>query len=150
MRFAAGSMMRFIHVVFLTLTIILTPTRGRAAAEKDPRILGLTNTEFAIGVTAAVTGARVAFVLLAGNSLFGPSLGTGLLVIYLGHVVAEGLIFGAGAGASAYAASSASGALDAEQPPSILPQRLAPETPTAPRLPLEMAPPPESPGPDHP
>jgi hypothetical protein len=136
-------MMRFILVACLTIAIALAPTTSRAVEDKDNKILGLSNTAFAVGVATVVTGARVAFVMLAGNTLFGQSLGTGLLVLYLGHVVAEGILYGAGAGASAYAMSSATSEAGEEQPPSILPQRLAPERPTASRLPLEMALPPE-------
>ena len=143
-------MMRLIFAVCLMMAGALVPATSRAAEDKDSRILGLSNTEFAVGVAALVTGARVAFVVWAGNSLFGPSLGTGLLVLYLGHVVAEGIVYGAGAGASAYAISSAAGERGEEQPPRILPQRLPPESPAGSRLPLEMALPPEIIGPPHP
>lgn len=142
--------MRFVFAIFLMIAVAVAPTMSRAAEDKDNKILGLSNTEFAVGVAAVVTGARVAFVVLAGNTLFGPSLGTGLLVLYLGHVVAEGIIYGAGVGASAYAMSSTTGEPGEEQPPSILPRRLAPESPAAPRLPLEMALPSEIPAPTHP
>jgi len=142
--------MRFIFAVCLTIVVVLAPTMSHAATDEDGEIFGLTNTEFAVGVATLVTGARVAFVVLAGNSLFGPSLGTGLLVLYLGHVVAEGILYGAGAGASAYAMSSADSEVREEQRPSIMPQRLPPESPAGRRLPLEMALPPAITGPPHP
>src|SRR5258708_15248089 len=127
--------MRFIFAVGLTIVVVLAPTMSHATTDEDSKIVGLTNTEFAVGVATLVTGARVAFVVLAGISLFGPSLGTGLLVLYLGHVVAEGILYGAGAGASAYAMSSAGSEVSEEQPPSIMPQRLPPESPAGRRLP---------------
>jgi predicted secreted protein len=146
MPFAAGSMIRFFFAVCLMVTVAVVPMASRAADDKANKTLGLTNTEFAVGVAAVVTGARVAFVLLAGNTLFGRSFGTGLLALYLGHVLAEGVIYGAGAGAaSAYAVTSSEGELDAEKPPSIQPQRLGPDSPAPSRLPLEMPLPPEAP-----
>ncbi len=135
-------MIRFLTAICLIVAVALAPTTSRAAAAAEDRsstTLGLTNTEFAVGVAVVVTGARIAFVLLAGNTLFGPSLGTSLLALYLGHVVAEGVIYGAGAGAaSAYAVGSAEGEIDAEKPPSLLPQRLGPDSSSPTRLPLEM------------
>jgi hypothetical protein len=140
-------MIRFLTAICLIAAVALAPTTSRAAAEdKSGTTLGLTNGEFAVGVAVVVTGARVAFVLLAGNTLFGPSLGTSLLAIYVAHVVAEGLIYGAGAGAaSAYAGGSTGGEIDAEKPPSLLPQRLEPDSSSPTRLPLEMPLPPEDP-----
>jgi hypothetical protein len=146
MRSATGSMIRFFFAVGLTVLVAVAPTASRAAEASANKPLGLSNAEFAVGVATVVTGARVAFVLLAGNTLFGPSLGTSLLVLYLGHVVAEGVIYGAGVGAaSAYAVSSSEGEIDAEKPPSIQPQRLGPDLPAQPRLPLGMPLPPEIP-----
>jgi hypothetical protein len=136
-------MMRCIFAICLMIAVALAPATSRAAEDTDKKILGLSNTAFAVGVATVITGARIAFVVLAGNTVFGPSLGTGLLILYLGHVVAEGIIYGAGAGASAYAMSSATSEPGEEQPPRILPQRLVPESPAASRLPLEMALPPE-------
>jgi hypothetical protein len=144
-------MMRFLMAICLIVAVALAPTTSRAAAaaaaeDKSSTTLGLTNTEFAVGVAVVVTGARIAFVLLAGNTLFGPSLGTSLLALYLGHVVAEGVIYGAGAGAaSAYAVGPAEGEIDAEKPPSLLPQRLEPDSSSPTRLPLEMPLPAEDP-----
>ena len=93
--------------------------------------------EFAIGVAVLVTGARVLAVLFAGNTIFGGRIATGLMVIYLGHVVAEGLIYGAAAGAGAFAVGHGTRMADLDRPPMLRPDRLGKPIPSR-RLPLQL------------
>ncbi|MBI1774065.1 MAG: hypothetical protein HYR63_01835 [Proteobacteria bacterium] len=134
-------MRRFFIAAFLGALIVLGMTRSCAAEDGDDRVLGLTNGELAIAVAVVVTTARVAFVIIAGGTLFGRSIGGALLAVYLGHVIAEGVIYGAGAGAGAYVlSSSTAGALaEGEQPPAIDTERLRAAVPPEPRLPLQTA-----------
>lgn len=89
----------------------------------------------ALGVATLVTGARIVAVLYAGNTLFGGRIGTGLLAIYLAHVVVEGAVYGAGAGAGALAMGPG-GTAEAELHPALRPEGLG-QVPTA-RLPLQL------------
>jgi hypothetical protein len=118
----------------------LWTSTAMAAEDEGDQFLGLSNAQLAIAVAVVVTTARVAFVAITGGTLLGRSLGGALLVVYLGHVVAEGVIYGAGAGASAYVLSARSGdSAEAEPPPSIDPNRLRSAEPPVERLPLETA-----------
>jgi hypothetical protein len=157
--------MRLVFAVLMTAAIIffplvLSPTAARAAANgvdtpdrtapdtaaprkptrKNNHIFGLSTAQLAIGTAIVVTGARVAVALAIGGPLIGPSLGSGLLAIYVGHVIAEGLVVGLGAGAGTYAVSALSD-LNAESRPTILPQRLEDKASPSGHLPLEMPPP---------
>lgn len=131
-------MLRYVFAFVLMAAVSLDSATGYAAEGDDNKILGLSTGEFAIGVAAVVTGLRVLAVLLVGNRFLGPSVGTALVALYLGHVVAEGAIYGAGAGAGAYALGSARSDPDRVEPPSILPRRLDTPVPDSGRLPLEM------------
>ena len=89
----------------------------------------------AVGVTALITGARIFIVLTAGNTVLGGRIGTGLLAIYLAHVVAEGAIYGAGAGVAAMGHGAAK--TDPEGRPKLKPERFA-EHQASGRLPLQL------------
>ena len=121
----------------LAAGLVLGSASAHAARhEDDDRILGMTRVQFAIATAVAITGLRVAAVFFVGNSLLGRSIGTGLMAIYLGHVVAEGAIYGATVGAGTYALGMSAG--PGATPPRILPQRLGEPPPQPPRLPLEL------------
>jgi hypothetical protein len=150
--------MRPVFAVLVLVAVTLSPMTSRAAAtgtdapeksapdktarRKDDHIFGLSTAQLAIGTAVVVTGARVAVALAIGGPLIGPSLGNGLLAIYLGHVVVEGVVVGLGAGAGTYAVSALS-ELNAEGRPTILPQRLDDKGVPPGHLPLEMPPPAE-------
>src|SRR5260221_12788199 len=110
-------MMRCIFAICLMIAVALAPATSRAAEDTDKKILGLSNTAFAVGVATVITGARIAFVVLAGNTVFGRSLGTGRLIPYLGHAVAEGIIEGVRAGAGTWAMSAPTSEPGERQPP---------------------------------
>jgi len=137
---ASAAMKRFLAVLLLTAALAFGPVRPCAAAQDDQgTILGMSGSEFAITVAVLVTGARVLAVLLVGNRFLGPNVGTGLLALYLGHVVAEGAIYGLGAGAGAYALGSGSAEMDGLTPPRIRPDRIEGPLPADKRLPLDLA-----------
>ena len=122
----------------LAAALALGPTGAHAARRQDENtILGMSRVQFAITTAILITGLRVAAVFLVGNSFLGRSVGTGLMALYLGHVVAEGAIYGVTAGAGAYALGAAGGG-PGTTPPHILPQRLTKPPPRPPRLPLEL------------
>lgn len=122
----------------LAAALALGPAGAHAARRQDENtILGMSRVQFAITTAILITGLRVAAVFLVGNSFLGRSVGTGLMALYLGHVVAEGAIYGVTAGAGAYALGAAGGG-PGTTPPHILPQRLAKPPPLPPRLPLRL------------
>src|SRR5205085_3191590 len=95
-------MRRLMFVAALATSIVVAPFAAHAAEDAENRLLGLSSGELALAVAFVVTTARVAFVVIAGGTVFGRSLGGAVLAVYLAHVVAEGAIYGAGAGAGAY------------------------------------------------
>ncbi len=134
-------MRRRLLAAFLTATIVFGLPQSCVAEETEDRVLGLTNGQLAIAVAVVVTTARVAFVVITGGTLFGRSIGGALLAVYLGHVVVEGVVYGAGAGTGAYLLSNSSADADAEAepPPRIDSERLHATAPPAPQLPLQTA-----------
>lgn len=91
----------------------------------------------AAGVAALVTGARIVVALYAGNTLLGGRIGTSLMAIYLAHVVAEGAIYGAGAGAGALIAQHSAAPGSPEARPVLRLDRLIERLPSS-RLPLQF------------
>jgi hypothetical protein len=135
--------MRYLMVLMLSGSL-LCPLDGARAdqahahnGEAHRTWIKLSPATLAIGTAMLVTGARIFVVLAAGNTVLGGRIGTGLLAIYLAHVVAEGAIYGAGAGASAMMAEHGQAGSDPEGRPTLRPERLVNHVPSA-RLPLQL------------
>lgn len=138
-------MIRIAFAISLSLAVALGPMEAQAATDKNSGMFGLTPMELGIGVATAITLLRIVAVFTVGAGFFGRNLGAGLLTIYLGHVVVEGVVYGAGAGAASYAVGAASAKIDESEPPRILPQRQKAPPTSAPHLPLGMAHQPDQP-----
>jgi hypothetical protein len=69
--------------------------------------------------------------------VLGGSIGTGLLAIYLAHVVVEGAMYGAGAGAGALVMGHSAAGEDPEGRPTLRMERLGEPAPSW-RLPLQF------------
>jgi len=123
----------------LLLSASLVCSGASAHAEEAPRHarlrIPINPAYVALGVATLVTGARIVAVFYAGNTIFGGRIGAGLLAIYLAHVVAEGAIYGAGAGAGALVIGPG-GKTEAEARPALRPEGLR-EVPMG-RLPLQL------------
>jgi hypothetical protein len=134
-------MRRVVIAIVLALVLAFAPLVAEAADNSEDQTFGLSGGQLAIAVAFVVTTARVAFVMIAGGTVLGRSLSGALLGVYLAHVVAEGVIYGAGAGASAYVLSNAKADAESggESPPAILPERLGSEPPPRQSLPLQTA-----------
>jgi hypothetical protein len=123
-------------MVLLLSGALLCPLAGTRADEPHAHSgIRISPGILAIGVATLVTGARIAVVLAAGGTVLGGRIGTGLLAIYLAHVVAEGAMYGVGAGALAL--GQGTGEKDTEHRPTIKPDRLAEHVPSQ-RLPLQL------------
>ena len=133
--------MRSLMALLLSVALVFSPVGAKAEPAPAPRPahtrLHISPAYLALGVATLVTGARIVAVLFAGNTIFGGRLGTGLLVVYLAHVVVEGAVYGAGAGASALVMGHDAPEADPEGRPTLRPERLGEPVPSS-RLPLQV------------